>query len=748
MHYLLPIRNVISSIILAILLVCYPLVVNLQSDDYVIAHDANMPATSAKALALFDVVKPINGGLVHGVVPPMSFTTALFYGALFKLELSPATVQIVAMTTTFFLAFFLAATGFESLLGRWGRTATRARFFDAVLIAALYIVSPFTLVYLSYGAFWTINVAIAIGVMPLLIHFFLRCFVDERNQFQWKSISALAACLIVIAWTIMFLLPTIFVLIGLFIAIGFVIGVDRLVLSKSGVLCLLFSAGATPAIYGMYLSVFDPGWTFSSPSAVMANAAYGNIKGGVLTGFLQHSGWPIYTLWSPRLLLGFHTHFSSPIYVWLTITLLVTVTGISLLTNKRQYLFSLVILLIALFFVKGAGTPLGVLFEWLLLSVPGAGLIRTPDTKFGVFVILAIAIAITSALATSDKKLYWFRVFSRLVVLSIVAYHAVPIVNGKAILGKNSELVTESSRKGYVVTLTQTEHKIIKLLQDESRLGLVILPPSPGINVIRQGSYFSYRHVIGEFVSNAIYLTGLNDITNEKVNQRVQSAIEAGDWEHLTDHGIGFVLINKHAQPDTAHQYGLYHIIRNVPDKWHKIIDDSHYELYRLNDANQKPIVIVRNERETHGAEILDQGSWFALIKAQSSWGSRFSITFTSAKNKHWRLVAVPSSCSFGAPICSIGGLISGPTEYLISRDLGSVEFQNRWDVEWRPNKTQALGSESNSDNVVWMIVFLPQILMWILLVVSIGVVTLCVYLAARKGSRSKALEQRQENTT
>lgn len=733
MHYLLPIRNVISSIIMSVLLVGYPLVLNLQSDDYVMAHDANMPATSAKALELLDVVKPINGGLVHGVVPPMSFTTAILYGALFKSKLNPAAVQAAAMTTTFFLAFFLATTGFEYLLGRWGRTATWTRFLDAVLVAALYIVSPFTLVYLSYGAFWTVNVAIAIGVLPLLIHFFFRCFVDERNQFEWKSISALAACLIVVAWPIMLLLPAIIVLASLFIAIGFVIGINRLVLSKIGVLCLLFLVGALPSIYGMYLSVFDPGWTFSTPSAVMANAAYGNIKGGVLTGFLQYSGWPIYNLWSPRLLLGFHTHFYSPIYIGLTILLFITVTAIPLLFKKRHYLFSFVVLLTALFFVKGAGPPLGVLFKEILFNVPGAGLIRTPDTKFGVFVILAIAIAITSALATSDKFLYWLRGLSRLVVLAIVTYHAVPFVNGQAILGINSELVTGSSHKGYVVTLTQAERRIIKILQDEAAVGVVILPPSPGVNVSRQGSFFSYRHVIGDFIPNDIYRTGLGDVTNEMVNQRVQSAIEEGDWERLPDHGIGFVLINNNAQPNTVRQYGLYHAIRNAPDMWHKVVDDDRYELYRLIDAYRKPIVTVANEQGALSAVILGRGNWFALFNPPSSGGDRFSVTFISAKNKHWRLMAVPTSCTWGVPICSIWGLISGSDNYLINKDPRSTEFQNRWNVEKTLPQTQGLLMESNDNHVVWLIVFLPQILMWLFLAVSAGVVFLCVYLVVRK---------------
>ena len=712
------------------------------------AHDANLPSTSTKALALFDVIKQINGGFIQGIVPPISFTTAALYGALIALGLGSTTVFAVGMASTFCFAFFLAVTGFEWLFVRWGRPATWARLLDATLVAAVYIVAPFTLVYVSYGVFWAINVALAIGVMPAMVYLFLRCFDDERDQFQWKSIAALALCLIVVAWSILFILPTMLILCAFFALICFDRGINRVDLYKVGALGALVLVGALPSIYGMYLSVFDPGWTLSSSSSVMVNAAYGNIKGGVLTGFLQYSGWPIYTLWSPRLLLGFHTHFVSPIYIWLTTLLLVVVTAIPLVIKKRRYLFSFVMLLVALFFVKAAGPPLGILFKLILFTVPGAGLIRTPDTKFGIFVILAIAIAITILLADTSKLLLGFRTLSRLLALAVVTYHAAPFVNGQAILGVHSELVTEDAdNNGYAVTLTQAERRIIKKLQDEPIAGVVILPPSMAINVMRPSGFFSYRHVIGEFISNDIYLAGLGDVTNSKVDQRVQSAIEEGDWQQLPNYGVGFVLLNNNTVPKTASHYGLYHVIRTMPNIWHKVIDAGGYELFRLIDSYRKPVIAVTNGQGTRSAEILDRGNWFIVYNPPPSKGSKFTVTFASARNAHWRLIMVPTSCNWSIQICSIFGLIAGSNNYSIRKDPHSSEFQNRWKVEKKRSQTPDMPSSQNGDHTTWMIVFLPQILMYFALIMSIGIVLLCIYLAVRKGTRPGGSEVPPKNS-
>src|SRR6185437_2010178 len=288
------------GVTLACVLVLFPLARYLRRGDYIMAHDADIPATAAKALQQLHVLKPINGGLVQGIAPPMLFNTAIAYGLPLSAGVGPAATQIAVMTLTFALSLLLAITGFERLLERWGRPAGPARRLDGCLLGALYIVCPFTLVDVSYGAFWTINIALAIGVLPLLFHFYLRCFVDGRDRVDYGAIAGLAACGIVVSWSVLFVFPALVAFAVLLVLRGTPNRTDAI---KIAVVVLLASLGSAPSIYGMYLSAFDAGWR-ESADPVSANAAFESIRGGVLTGFLQYASWVIYTPWTPRLVLG------------------------------------------------------------------------------------------------------------------------------------------------------------------------------------------------------------------------------------------------------------------------------------------------------------------------------------------------------------------------------------------------------------------------------------------------------------
>ena len=690
------------------------------------AHDANLPATSSKAIEQLEILKLINGGLVQGIVPPMSFTTALFYGIPLELGSGAASAQIFGMTVTFALALILAVTGFDHLLAHWGRLSSLSRKLDACLLGALYLVAPFTLAYISYGAFWMINIALAIGVMPLLFHLFLRCFVDEQNEFKLRSIATLTLCLIVVAWSILFIFPTILIFIGLICLRG---GVTKQDVAKCLVLGLLLFLGSLSSLYGMYLSVFDAGWQ-TATDTLTSNAAYGSIQGGVLTGFLQYSAWPIYTPWTPRLLLGFPSHFFSVYYISLTILLLAIVIAIPLVNNQgmamKRYLYVALMLLVAVFFVKGGGQPFGLVFKAILSNVPGGGLIRTPDTKFGVFVILAIAIALTIALANGDQALFRFRFMCRLVIMAVVAYHAELLVNGQAILAVNSELAVNQSDRGYVVTVTPAERLIMEALQHEPTAGVVVLPPLFGLTTRREGGVFSYRNVIGDFVPNALYYSGWNDMPNA-VKEHLRLAVDEGAWTLLPELGVGFLLLNRNGLSERANQYEIYHAVRNAPQAWVKVVDEGGYELYRLNDEFRKPLVSIATTSGESALQVIDRRNWFAFVHP-GPLADRFAVTFRSAENKHWRLVVIPGSCAWDEHLCAMWGLLARSAAYWVQKDLSPNDLVNRWNIEkrlsTREKEAETLGAGPDSIAII----FVPQLVMYLFLGLSVAIALLCMY--------------------
>ena len=469
---------------------------------------------------------------------------------------------------------------------------------------------------------------------------------------------------------------------------------------------------------------------------VTSNAAYGNIQGGVLTGFLQYSSWPIYTLWAPRLLLGFPSHFFSVYYISLTILLLAIVIAIPLVNNQgmamKRYLYVALMLLVAVFFVKGGGQPFGLVFKAILSNVPGGGLIRTPDTKFGVFVILAIAIALTFALANGDKALSRFRFMCRLVILAVVAYHAELLVNGQAILAVNSELAVNQSDRGYVVTVTPAERRIVEMLQHEPTVGVVVLPPLFGLTARREGGVFSYRNVIGDFVPNALYYSGWNEMPNEGVKEHLRLAVDEGAWSLLPELGVGFVLINRNGLSERANQHEIYHAVRNASQAWVKVVDEGGYELYRLNDEFRKPLVSIATTSGESALQVLDRRNWFAFVHP-GPLADRFAVTFRSAENKHWHLVVIPGSCAWDEHLCAIWGLFAQSAAYWIKKDLSPNNLVNRWSIEKRPSTTEKEAGTLSARPDSIAIIFVPQLVMYLFLGISVAIALLCMYFMRHK---------------
>src|SRR5258706_7677521 len=518
------------------------------------------------------------------------------------------------MTATFALSLLLAVIGFERLLTSWGRPMTFWCRLDACLLGSLYIVAPFTLIYINNGVFWAINIALSIGILPLFFHFFLRCFIEGTNQFELPSIAGLSLCLIVIGWSILFIFPTLLIMTALLLMRGRLSTTD---MKKILVVASLLFLGSLASLYGLYLSAIDAGWRFAT-DPVTSNAAYRSIQGGVLTGFLQHALWLIYTPWTPRLVMGFTSHFHSPIYIVLTILLLLMAIALPLLDNRgpvmRRYLNSVLMLLVVVFFAKAAGQPFGFVFEAILANVPGAGLIRTPDTKFGAFVILALAAAVTLALAGTDLRLSWVRFASRLVIVGFVSYHAVPLINGQAILAIDSQLVENRSGKGYAVAPTAAERLVVKSLREESAAGVVVLPPAFGTATKRDGGIFTYRNVIAEFASNAFYYSDWNEAPSPGLMGHLKAAVEQGNWRVLSDMGIGFVLVNNNVLNDRASHRELYPAIKNAPEAWVKTIDEGGYELYRLVDTFRRPLLVVSTPRGGRAASGRSRSHWFGFF--------------------------------------------------------------------------------------------------------------------------------------
>jgi hypothetical protein len=394
------------------------------------------------------------------------------------------------------------------------------------------------------------------------------------------------------------------------------------------------------------------------------------------------------------------------------------------------YVHAGLMLLVVVFFVKGAGEPFGLIFRMFLASVPGAGLIRTPDTKFGIFVILALSVAFALALAGQERNTRWFRVLARAVIVAVVAYHAVPLVNGQAILARDSELVPDRTQRGYAVALSPAERRVIELLAADPAVGVVVLPPAFGLATRREDSVFLYRHVISDFISNPVYYAGWNEAPSEGVKQLLRAGVEGGDWEALTELGVGFVLVNRNAVTDKAAHHVVYQALKAAPTAWSRLVDDGGYELYRRVGAPGMPLRMT-SESGPVSVRIVDQGGWYARFHTAPLAPGRYALSFRSAENRHWRLLPVPEGCGGSVHVCAVRALIAPAAGYSIERHASASEFVNRWSLV-----KQSLGAAAGGS---MMVVFIPQLWMSLFLAVATATALLCCYYLIRQAGKRES---------
>ena len=712
------IRAPAVGLAVAALLVALPYLLNVAPGQFIVGHDWLVPLVDFKALEWMSTLREVNGGFVQGINPPMAFTTSLLYGLPLGWGVPERVVQAAGMTMTFAIVVALAMLGFDRLLRQWGRD-DRSRRIDAALLALAYVVAPHTLIAISNGTFWIVSVALAVGVIPLYMHFLLRCFGEDSGGFSWAPVAGASLCAIVIAWSIFFIFPAALMGAAALVLRGWP---SRSDLGKAAAIVALVLGGSAPSLYGLYLSGIDPGW-HSAVDMVWGNAAYGSIRGGVLTGFLEQATWLIYNFWQPRLVLGFPSHFSNAAHVALAFSSVAVLAALPLVQrgelHTRRYLFVAVMFLLAVFFVKGASEPLGFLFEAVLTRIPGGGLIRTPDTKFGVFVVAALAMASALALAQRRDSPRWFQHCVRAVMCLSIAYHALPLLDGRAIFAQRSELAPSYAAGGNAISLTPAEERIIAALRRDDQRGVMMLPPASGMATARRTGVFAYRIVVEELTPNPFFYADEDAIANNAATRAIlRSAVYEGRWNRLPELGVGFVLADHNVLGERANYRALYDAVRTSP-AWTRVVDMGGYELYRLADRFAQPAASANGEG---GKDLLARAqvntSWALFDFAADASRGPASLVLQKPYNKYWRLVALPAGCTLGAALCVTAAVVGGAR--LLPPATSSPDIATVW----------LLGPHEAAPRMV--AIFLPQVVMYMLLALSLSFVALCLYLQRR----------------
>lgn len=203
-------------------------------------------------------------------------------------------------------------------------------------------------------------------------------------------------------------------------------------------LLILFYLAITYNNYGIEYSVIE------DSKDGLHGATYGSLWGGLYTQLSGLSDWTMYQSWHGRLFGNMNLNFESRIPQAYSVFLyFVSLLCVFKLRANKKIIFLLFFVFIGLFLSKGNQAPFGFIYVALINSFKFFQAIRTPDTKFGVYLFSAnVIIAIYYINTKISKILYLSVLFFSLGYLWCVMP---PILNGNTTNGTIDKATGEYS---------------------------------------------------------------------------------------------------------------------------------------------------------------------------------------------------------------------------------------------------------------------------------------------------------------
>lgn len=252
-----------------------------------------------------------------------------------------------------------------------------------------------------------------------------------------------------------------------------------------GLIAAEFYASITYNNYGIEYS------TIEDSSAGLRDATYGSIWGGLYTQMAGLSDWTMYQSWPNRLFGSMNFAFSSKAPQTITVALYFLAL-LQFATNRlnRSVGWLLIFIFTCLFFSKGNQPPFGFIYYSLLHSYKFFQAIRTPDTKFGLYMVAAVIIINIHYINITSRK--WFQ-YAVIVFASTYLLIALPpLFLGITTNGSFNKAEKEFSYRVNPTAEIHINQELIKY-EDSGLAGVVM----PGIgNYYLKDGWHGYREYL------------------------------------------------------------------------------------------------------------------------------------------------------------------------------------------------------------------------------------------------------------
>lgn len=237
--------------------------------------------------------------------------------------------------------------------------------------------------------------------------------------------------------------------------------------------------------------------TIETSGDALKNGSFGSLWGGLYTQMAGLTDWSMYQNWDGRLFgqMNFYLDKKIPQIFVITLYIFLAWGFLSNIKNYRVYLLMLYILS-CLFLIKGSQSPFGDVYLYLIGHFKAFESIRSPDSKFGIYIIACVLLLSIYMVKNKYNKAHkYLLIFMSFIYLSI---SIVPMITGETTHGNR-----DNDNYTYTINLSKDEKllNIIKNYDVAGDFGLLI----PGIgNILTPSGKIGFRDYL-DYLNNHMY---------------------------------------------------------------------------------------------------------------------------------------------------------------------------------------------------------------------------------------------------
>ena len=366
--------------------------------------------------------------------------------------------------------------------------------------------------------------------------------------------------------------------------------------------------------------------------------------------------------------------------------------------NKLWFNSICIILITALFLVKGGSQPFSSINYWLYSNIPFFGMFRTPGTKFGLLIFYSLSMLIGYQLLSSRNKVY------KVLLLLLVIFQIIPYFVKHPRFSLLSP--TENS-----VKIANEQNNLIDFINKLDNQSRILFLPGHNTTCYQFGSIkYTGSDIIGRSIKlPALYEDGF---AFPEYNNKYMDMTNKLDSNALGNLSVKYILLRNDycfdQLPGFKKQKESYKQLISkqlVNKKYHKIFQSKNYELYEIDISYFKPIIYIKNNDKFY----------YPTVQSNSPYKYSFSIpkelinnqTIISLNNiyyPYWQIISSENN-SVSTFHYNDKGLNAWSLKK-IDKNL-SPKNEILFTIYYGPQKTLVYGLIISSISIVFVIFFL-----------------------------------------